>query len=157
MSKSDNLESRCIEHAVEEFTKGGLYCSEAILKAFSESYDLGLTPELYKIATAFGVGLGGAKCCCGCVTGSAIVLSLVTGRNTAVESEDLAFSVSSQLHDEFKKRFKATCCRVLTSKVEWLSPEHLEQCACYVRGAAEITTDILKTKLNKNPNPVNKG
>lgn len=138
-----------VDKAVQEFTDGGLYCSEAILKAFSDDYDLGLTKEWYKIATAFGVGLGGSKCCCGCVTGSAIVLSLVAGRNTAEESEDPAFTIANQLHNEFKEQFGATCCRVLTRKVEWLSPEHIGQCAVYVRGAAEITKEILENQLHK--------
>lgn len=140
-----------VEKAVQEFSDGGLYCSEAILKAFNDDYDLGLTKEWYKIATAFGVGLGGSKCCCGCVTGSAIVLSLVTGRNTAEESEDPAFTVANQLHDRFKQQFGATCCRVLTLKVEWLSPGHIAQCAVYVRGAAEITRAILENQLQRNP------
>lgn len=140
-----------VEKAVQEFCDGGLYCSEAILKAFNDDYDLGLTKEWYKIATAFGVGLGGSKCCCGCVTGSAIVLSLVTGRNTAEEPEGPAFTVANQLHDRFKQQFGATCCRVLTRKVEWLSPEHIEQCAVYVRGAAEITKAILEKQLHRHP------
>lgn len=142
-----------VEKAVHEFCDGGLYCSEAILQAFNDDYDLGLTKEWYKIATAFGVGLGGSKCCCGCVTGSAIVLSLVTGRNTAEEPEDPAFSVASQLHDTFKEKFGATCCRVLTRKVDWLSPEHIAQCAVYVRGAAEITKAILEKQLQRRPVP----
>lgn len=140
-----------VEKAVKEFCDGSLYCSEAILKAFNDDYDLGLTKEWYKIATAFGVGLGGSKCCCGCVTGSAIILSLVTGRNTADEPEGPAFTVANQLHDRFKQQFGATCCRVLTRKVEWLSPEHIEQCAVYVRGAAEITKAILEKQLHRRP------
>ncbi|MBP2638429.1 MAG: hypothetical protein H6Q72_4336 [Firmicutes bacterium] len=142
---------QCIEEAVEEFMYGGLYCSEAILKAFSENLDLGLPPELYKIASGFAVGLGGAKCCCGCITGSAMVLSLATGRNSADESEELVFSMTKQLHDEFKKRFKATCCRVLTKKGENVPEDHIALCAKYVRGAAEITANLLKNQLKQCP------
>lgn len=147
----DSHKKNTVEKAVNEFTDGGLYCSEAILKAFNEDYDLRLTPEWYKIATGFAVGLGGAKCCCGCLTGSTIVLSLVAGRNTAQESETPVFNLSSQLHDEFKHRFGATCCRVLTNKVKkWHSPEHIQQCATYVRGASEITKALLEAHLNKS-------
>jgi len=141
-------DSLSAKRAVEEFL-GGLHCSEAILKVFNECYTLGLPPDLYKIATALGQGLGGAKCCCGSLTGSALVLSLVAGRNTAEESDELACSVAKELHDEFKKRFKATCCRALTGKVEWGSEEHYSQCSDYVRGAAEITAALLEQRLNR--------
>lgn len=40
------------------YFQNGLYCSEAILRGFNEAYDLGFPPEQYKIATAFGSGLG---------------------------------------------------------------------------------------------------
>lgn len=71
--------STCEDDSVEYF-KGGLYCSEALLKAFDEHYDLGFTPEFRKIATSFGAGIGAAKCACGCLTGGVMMLSLVAGR-----------------------------------------------------------------------------
>lgn len=141
------IKSKAVRDSVNLF-KNGLYCSEAILKAFHENYDLGLTPEFLKVATAFGAGLGASKCCCGSVTGGTLVLSLVAGRSTPEESETAAFESASTLHDEFKKEFKATCCRVLTKPVEWGTPEHHQFCIQYVERAAEITEEILKIKFN---------
>lgn len=37
--------NKTVEKAVQEFCDGGLYCSEAILKAFNDDYNLGLTKE----------------------------------------------------------------------------------------------------------------
>lgn len=137
-----------VEDSVEYF-RNGLYCSEAILKAFNEHYKLGLTDEFLKIATGFGAGLGASKCCCGSLTGGVMVLSLVTGRSSKEESETQAFDVVNALHDRFKKTFGATCCRVLTKPVEWGTPEHHEYCVRFVRGASEMTEDILRENLAK--------
>ena len=137
------------EDSVKYF-RDGLYCSEAILKAFNEHYHLELPDQILKIATGFGVGLGGSKCSCGSLTGGVMVLSLVFGRVHPEESEQEAFDNAAKLHNDFKKQFKATCCRVLTKPVEWGSPEHHQYCEQFVRRAAEITDSILADRLEKN-------
>jgi C_GCAxxG_C_C family probable redox protein len=152
LDKNKRGTSLVVESAVNYF-KDGLYCSEAILKAFNEHYKLGLTDEFLKIATGFGAGLGASKCCCGSLTGGIMVLSLVTGRSSVGESETPAFDTVSALHDRFRRTFGATCCRVLTRPVEWGSPEHHEYCVQFVRGASEMTEDILREnpiKFQKN-------
>lgn len=134
-----------------DYFKNKLYCSEAILKAFNEHYDLNLSAETLKIATSFGAGLGASKCCCGSLTGGVLVLSLVSGRSSAAEPEGPAFQAAATLHDAFKTRFKATCCRVLTKPVEWGAPEHHRYCEQFVYGAAEITAQILAEQFGIVP------
>ncbi|MBQ8159467.1 MAG: cysteine synthase A [Clostridia bacterium] len=131
------------------YFRNGLYCSEAVLKAFNEVYALGYSPEDYRIATGFGSGLGESGCCCGAVTGCAMVLSLVAGRTKNYESERVAFTASRELHDRFRAKYKALCCRVLTRNVKWNSAEHKIQCEQYVIDAATITEDILNTSLKE--------
>ncbi|MGE5381416.1 MAG: C-GCAxxG-C-C family protein [Methylocystaceae bacterium] len=133
--------------AVTNF-KNGLYCSEAILKAFNDDYHLGLNDQVLAIATGFGAGLGGAKCCCGSITGGALVLSLTTGRVSAEQSEQVCFQIVKSLHDQFRSRFGKTCCRALTKSVEWGSDEHHQYCERYVEAAAQITEDLLQKYLN---------
>lgn len=146
MDKEVSGNTGVVEDSVAYF-RDGLYCSEAILKAFNEHYQLGLTDEFLKIATGFGAGLGASKCCCGSLTGGVMVLSLVTGRASKEESEAPTFDAVNKLHDHFKKTFGATCCRVLTKPVEWGAPEHHEYCVRFVRGAAGMTESILKENL----------
>ena len=131
------------------YFRNGLYCSEAILKAFNEVYQLGLPEHLYKIATGFGSGLGESGCTCGAVTSGVMVLGLVAGRTKNYESERAAFSAVHELHDEFRKNNKALCCRILTKNVAWNSAEHKNQCEAYVLNAAQITEDIIQTKLKE--------
>lgn len=131
------------------YFRNGLYCSEAVLRAFNEVYDLGFADDNYKIATGFGAGLGESGCSCGAVTGGAMVLSLVAGRNRNYESERLAFSVVNELHDRFKKIHKGICCRVLTRAFAWNSAEHKIKCEEYVLDAAKIVEDILQNQLSE--------
>lgn len=146
----EDIKGGSVEDSVN-FFKNGLYCSEAILKAFNGHYNLGLSPEVLKIATGFGAGLGASKCCCGSLTGGVMVLSLVAGRSTADESETPAFEAVKELHDRFKKTFGATCCRALTKPVEWGAPEHHEYCIQFVRGASELTDEILRNNFKVSP------
>lgn len=129
--------------AVELF-KGGLFCSEAILQVFNEYLELGLNDAGIKMATGFGAGLGASKCSCGSLTGAVLVLSAIKGRTGTAESVDEVFKLTQELHDRFKQKYKATCCRVLTKPVEWGATEHHQYCEQFVYGAVEILTDILE-------------
>ena len=129
------------------YFQNGLYCSEAILRGFNEAYELGFPPEQYKIATAFGAGIGESGCSCGAVTGAVMVLSLICGRTHNYESERISFTVVNELHEKFRQAHKALCCRVLTSTVEWNSAEHKLCCEQLVKHASEIIDDIIQREL----------
>jgi len=148
---ADNPDCSTCEEDSVAYYQGGLYCSEALLKAFDEHYDLGLTPEFRKIATSFGAGLGAAKCACGCLTGGVMVLSLIAGRSTPEVPETAAFEAAAALHDAFKQQYRSACCRVLTKRLEWGSAEHYAQCQRFVGGTAEMVATILREQLHVHP------
>lgn len=131
------------------YFRNGLYCSEAILRAFNEVYGLGYPDNLYKIATGFGSGLGKSGCTCGSVTSGVMVLGLIAGRNKTYESERMVYLAVNELHRKFKERNKAICCRILTKSVEWNSAEHKILCENYVLDAARLTDEIIKTRLSE--------
>ncbi len=131
-----------VELSVRYFVDG-LYCSEAIMRAFNEVYELGLAESAYRIATPFGAGMGVAKCSCGAVTGGLLVLGLTHGRDGVGDSELPAFDVAKELHDRFRARYRAICCRVLTRRLVWGEPEHHEKCQEYVRFAAETIRSLI--------------
>jgi C_GCAxxG_C_C family probable redox protein len=128
--------------AVDLF-RNGFYCSEAILHVFNEELNLGLNDAAIKMSTGFGAGLGASKCCCGSLTGAVLVLSAVKGRTSTEKDVDEVFILTQELHDKFKQRFRATCCRILTQSVKWGQPEHHKNCEKFVGGAVEILVDIL--------------
>lgn len=132
--------------AMDYFNRG-LYCSEALLKAFNEVYDLGLPPSAYKIATGFGSGMGETGCACGAVTSCVMVLGLVAGRDDSSQSEALVFDGVKELQTAFRNTYRSTCCKVLTKDVTWGSKEHTAQCEAIVGKAAQLTQSILETQL----------
>lgn len=156
-SEKDNLKRAVQEGGDSEFSpavalslryfRNGLYCSEAVLRAFNEVYRLGLDESLYKIATGFGSGLGESGCTCGAVTGSVMALGLIAGRNKPYESERMVYLAVNELHKRFKEQTKAICCRVLTKKLKWNSAEHKITCENYVIEAARITDEIINSNL----------
>lgn len=135
------------EKAVELF-KGGLYCSEAILKVLNDKYNIGLNEAGLKMATAFGAGIGGSKCLCGSLTGVVLAASAIYGRTNTDKKEDELFAISKELHDNFKKEYGATCCRVLTKDKEWGSDDHFAHCIKLVDGAVKIFENIIKRGEN---------
>jgi C_GCAxxG_C_C family probable redox protein len=129
------------------YFRNGFHCSEAILRAFNEVYNLGLEEKHYKIATGFGSGMGKSGCSCGTVTGAVMVLGLIAGRNKNYESEQIVYTATRELHDKFRANHKALCCRVLTQNVAWNSAEHKKLCENYVLDTARITEEIIKGQL----------
>lgn len=132
-----------------KYFRNGLYCSEAIVRAFGENYDLGIPDKVNRFLTGFGSGLGESGCACGAVTGCVFVLGAVAGRLYNYESERALYTVVHKLHDGFKSVHKAMCCRILTKNVIWNSAEHRIQCEKYILTAADITDRILKTDLRE--------
>ena len=125
------------------YYRGGLYCSEALLKAFNETYQLGLPENSYKMATGFGSGMGESGCACGAITSCVMVLGMVAGRTHKGESEEIVYQAVKALQDRFKAVYKSVCCRVLTKEHEWGSKAHKSQCELYVAEAAAITHQLL--------------
>lgn len=134
-----------VAHSLELF-RNGLFCSEAIVQAFNKDLHLGLDEATLRVATAFGAGFGGAKCSCGSLTGAVVVLGAVFGRTRADQPVDRVFPLTAELHDTFRSRFGQVCCRGLTKKQEWGTPEHHVHCERYVIGAAEILFELLQRK-----------
>lgn len=131
-----------------KYYRGGLYCSEAILRAFNEVYKLGLPEDAYKISTGFGSGLGGSGCVCGTVTAATMIFGLAAGRNKSCESEKSVHAAVKKLHERFRDEHKVLCCRVLTKNVRWGSGGHKKQCERFIFDVTGWTEEILKNDLH---------
>jgi C_GCAxxG_C_C family probable redox protein len=91
-----------VEQAVNRFNSG-FNCSQSVFSAFSE--DLGLeTEKAFKIATAFGGGMGHTGETCGAVTGAFMAIGLKYGKTEA--SDNPAKEKTYSLVTEFSRRFK---------------------------------------------------
>lgn len=125
--------------------KEGLNCAESVLKAFNELYDYPMSPDVIKMATGFGGGVGHSGCMCGALTGSIMVLGLFKGRTSATESREPAYDIAKEFHDRFIAENGATCCRVL-NRFEFDSPDHLRRCLKLTGGTAKRLMEFIQEK-----------
>ena len=140
---ADNPATDATERSSEYFD-AGLNCSESVLRAVNDAYDLGLPPSAYGIATPFGGGFGGARSTCGALTGGLMALGLAHGRSGPSQSAQPGSMAGRALHDRFLAQFQSVSCRELTAGFDWDKPERRQACQAYVRFAAQAVASILE-------------
>ncbi|MCP4130308.1 MAG: hypothetical protein GY754_04945 [bacterium] len=145
------IDSAKIREKAEDYYRNlDYYCSEAIVKTFIDELDLPLPPEAVAMASGFPLGLGGAGCTCGAVTGGIMVLGYFFGRSEAKDNAVFkAMGLTRELHDAFKSRHKSLCCSALTKDHKMMSPEHMEQCIAFTGEVAEMVAEIIARERDK--------
>ena len=128
------------EKAESYYLAGDFYCSETVLKVICEKFATELPDDIVSLASAFPHGVGGSGCICGALVAGTMCLGMFFGRSAAEQDDKVkkAMELSKELHDLFKKKLKAACCRVLTKGLERGSQEHKQQCA---RIAGRVTEE----------------
>ena len=130
------------EKAVEYYLKGGFSCAESIIKA---AVDEGLCDSsLLSCATTFSGGMS-SGCLCGAVASSQIILGYHFGRDNKFNNPVCAREKAAEFVEEFKKRNKVTCCRVLSAGLEGAARK--EHCSRLVADCAEILESMVKVKV----------
>jgi len=127
------------------FVTKQLMCSEAVLSVLNQSLNGGLPPEMaIRLGSGLTEGIGGSGCTCGALSGGVMALGLFLGRNTPglLNGRSIRFT-SKELHDRFKERFGATCCRILTKHVKNGSKAHFDLCAGHTGWAAGVTAELI--------------
>ena len=125
------------EKAIEYF-KNGYSCSESIIKAAAEK---GLCPqELLSVATAFSGGMS-SGCVCGALAAAQIINGYNFGRENVKGNEALARQNAAFLVEEFKKRNKVTCCKILSAGLQGMARK--EHCSKYVADVCEMLEGIM--------------
>lgn len=131
------------QKAESYYMAGDFYCSETVLKVIFENFETELSEDIVSLASAFPHGVGGSGCICGALVGGTMAIGMFFGRSVAKEDGKVkkAMELSNELHNLFKKKHRAACCRVLTKNIKHGSPEHIQQCA---RLAGEVTEETAK-------------
>lgn len=135
--------SNLSEKAVKLYNQG-YSCSQALVKSaydsklISHNMDVDL---LCNIALPFSAGMG-SGCLCGAVAGAQMVLGIVADENPSSKNAKV---LAKEYIDQFKVKRKVTCCKALTAKYEFGSPERRENCMSIVQDAAEILSEVLKS------------
>lgn len=125
---TEEMIKEAVELAEKYYKEGKYLCSEAVLSAVNEVLQCGMPQEYVRVASGFPVGMGGAGCSCGAVTGAQCALGLVFGRKKPGGRNKKVMKLSKELHDMFRNKYKSTCCRVLIKDYDFGSKEHIERC-----------------------------
>lgn len=129
------------DRAIQYFMSG-YSCSECIVQA---CIDEGICDgSLLPCATTFSGGMS-SGCACGSVTGAQMVLGYLFGRGNKFGNTISAREKAGEFVEEFKKRNKVTCCRILSSG--YSGSERKNHCTKFVADACEILEEIMKVKV----------
>ena len=130
------------DKAIEYYMNGGCSCSESVIKA---AIDEGLCDKsLLAAASAFSGGMS-SGCVCGAVAAAQIISGIHFGRENHLGNENTAREKAAFIVDEFKKKHKVTCCRVLSKGLQGI--ERKQNCSKYVADACDIVEQLLKVKV----------
>ena len=131
------------ERARNLYESRRMLCAEAVLAAVNEGFDCGLSEEqAVALTAALPVGLGGSGCLCGAVSGGAVALGLLLAREPRSLARAEIRKAAARLHDDFKKTYGSTCCRVLCKKVKADRKAHFAQCANLTAVAAGAAVSL---------------
>ena len=132
------------KQAEEYYRNGDFYCSEAVVKAIRDGFEVDVPDAAIAMASGFPVGIGGAGCTCGAISGGVMAIGMVFGRTQAGDAKvNKAMQLSKELHDRFQQRHKSLCCRSLTKGMELGSEKHMEQCIALTGEVAEVVANII--------------
>lgn len=141
-----------IRHRAENlYETHQLLCSEAVLYVLNQGLGGGLPQEAaIRLASGFTEGVGGSGCICGGFSGALMALGLFLGRQR-LNGRGLKKiqAKGRELHDLFRSKFGATCCRVVTKKVRDDHKALFKQCATLTGEAAELAARFI---LEARPN-----
>ena len=86
------------------------------MNAYNRALSLGVNKVGLKMASGFGVGIGGFGCCCGALVSSVLVLGALEGRTSGQENDVDMRQHAYEMAQRFKEKNKFTCCRLLNVK-----------------------------------------
>jgi C_GCAxxG_C_C family probable redox protein len=148
------------ERARKNFSLG-YKCAECVTEAVLALVDTGLPPEVRKVATGFGGGVGLYGDTCGALTGAVIAVGSVHGRESLPsgnDSKEIAkksgeqlygnpglYRLFNQIPNKFHAKYGFTCCRDLTTKWQgqWLCRDHALFCRELISYAAVIAAELI--------------
>ena len=138
--------------AEELFASAKFNCSEAVMYALREAFFPSLPDYVIAAVSGFPVGIGGAGCTCGAVTGAVCALGLIFGREKSPELLKAAecMKFAHEVHDDFQAKHSALCCRYLTRGLDIGSMHHSLQCREFTADAAESAARIILREYEKS-------
>lgn len=138
------------EIAGKYYLEKGCNCSESLLYAANDYYNLGLNAESLKLLGGFGGGMG-CKTTCGALSGSIAALSAMFMQGKAHETPGM-MEISGNFVKKFEEKLGNTLCSVLEAQNK--TPE--KRCVLTVELAAEALEEYVNELKGKKEEPAEK-
>ncbi|MEN8258590.1 MAG: C-GCAxxG-C-C family protein [Thermodesulfobacteriota bacterium] len=135
-----------VDRVANCYEKHDLCCSGSIMYVLSQAITgSGLSGrDAVQLGSGYCHGMGGAGCSCGALTGSIAILSYFLGPYGTDGLKGKKFRrCIKEMHDQFRDRFKSTCCRILSKKPKGENEQRRFSCKELTEGGAEIATHLL--------------
>lgn len=124
-------------------SKFNLSCSETVLHAANEYYNLNLQEECFKMMSAFSGGMLQEETC-GIVTAGIGVLSILFTKNNKADSPKMIEAVK-----EFKNRFKEELTTKNCNELKAIYEDEIVGCGNLIYAGGKILEEVID-KYNKN-------
>ena len=129
------------ERVANIYSARGFCCSESVISGMNGIFRGTLSEEqAAAIGGGFCHGMGGAGCLCGALAGAQVVLGLLLGGRHGGLGKKEFERLTRDMHDRFKGRFHATCCRLLRKRRK---EKKGATCKELTQGGAEMATELL--------------
>jgi len=149
LKKNVNI-SEIKSRAEEYYRNGDFYCSEAIVKAIKDGFELPISDDAIAMASGFPVGMGGSGCTCGAVAGGVMAIGMFFGRTKPKDPKvTKTMQLAKELHNTFQDKHNCLCCRVLTNGMELGSPRHKSQCISFTGEVAEAVANLVVREIKE--------
>lgn len=135
----------CGQRAANIYTARGYCCAEAVLATLHRGFNSEITEEnAARLGSGFCHGMGGAGCVCGALAAAEMMIAWFLGpRQPQGMAKKEFFTLAQGLHDQFKERFGATCCRVLLKRRK---EKQGAECKELTAEAAEMAAALILVK-----------
>lgn len=143
LTRRVDMDKKQMEARSFDLFQEGFNCAEAISAAIVEWHGAGAMGPMPKVATAFGGGIGGAKCeTCGALTGGVIALGWVFGRTQPGADKQKAYALAVEFRTRFLNAFGSTHCQTILDAFG--KQENMIECKRMTGMAAGILFDIMQ-------------
>ncbi len=136
-----------------ELFESGFNCAESVLKALADTNNINIDGYL-RMASSFGGGIGHTGHICGAISGAAMFLGMMNGRNDNKQKVDELHKLNERMIFEFKEKFGATNCNDLTDcdplteegNIKFKDPARREKCKEFVDYIYILTQEIINSQ-----------
>ena len=149
--EAQSLPEQTKESAVSYYREG-LNCAECVFLSFLDTHETDLPPDVIRLASGFGGGIGQTKHICGAITGALLALGSVKGRANPFKMEtprerslqlrQEVYPLFAALKNEIEAHYGTVLCAELTrSHEDFDGKERKKSCQEIIGYCAQLAAE----------------